>query len=740
MEIEKNLPYKHIFDEAYETYGEQPDEVLGRSSLQPCENKNSSSRKTMAANHKKQAKCLKNPEFPLLSTGNENLYGQKSSAFIEAESDLRIIGKISRFSMYPDHEYYLIVIDSNNKISMIERKAYVHTTETFGYLWNNDYLDNIEEGNVIPNGTVYKKSRSFDDFNNYRAGTNVMSCYMATANTTQDPVIISKECQKKLSTPVFKEVEIKINDNDVFLNLYGNNDVYKAFPDLGEDVKDGILCSIRKANTDTMPFELSVENIQNIMISDETIITGKAKVIDIKIFSNKQICPDKEEGELYNVFEGQLKSYIDDEMRFCRQFVDMMKNYINNSDYEIDYQLRKMNAICRKKLNGCQFIEDGKVSSNMKIIFTVYIEHTIDVGDKVSNRFGGKGVISEIRPVELMPKLPDGTPIDIIWDESTCFSRLNLGQLSELSINRISRGILDYLDMNVLSTDQMIDELIRYYRLLSDPLADYMKQAFESCTTDDEVNSLLNSFLSPSDENGRRGIYIQVRPISESISIDTIGNIYKEFPYIKQEKLLIPIQNSDGTYRMVESDKPSTVGEQYIYVLKQEAEEKHSATSTSSTNNKDENSKSKDAKECRAAITQTPIRMGEMETKILGHIPVETLVYYTMIVSTSPVGRRGVEEMLSGDPYNVDIKLNPNAKNRSAEKVYASFKTMGIRLKFIKRPIKYINPFKRIQFHQPFKRIQHINPFKKIEYRQPFHKIEYRQPFKRIGEHSQKGD
>lgn len=684
MKIEQNPKLDQAFAEVYAS-NRPIDQMLGRSGLQICESLNSSSRKIMHSNQKKQAKCPKESEVPLAGTGRENRYGHKSSAFLQSSEAQTVIAKISRYSMYPDHEYYLILKNEHNELNMVTRKVCQHNTETFGFLWNNDYIDSLQEDDVIPKGTVYKKSTSFDEYNNYKAGVNALATYASLPQTTEDPVIIRQGFRKKLSSPEFKSITVKLNDNDVFLNLYGDENVYKAFPDLGEETKNGILCSIRKANSDNSAFTLSRDSLRNITISDETIVPKEGKVIDIKVYSNKQIAPGREDGELYNVFEGQLRMYVDEENRFARQFVEAMANYINNKDYKVSYELEEMYYNCQGRLEGKQFIEDGKITSNIVIEFLVYCDHTISIGDKLANRNGGKGVIADIWPDEMMPKLPDGTPVDIIWDESTCVNRLNIAQLSELSINRIGRGILDYINLGVLDTGQICEILTDFYRELSPDLADFFQKTLECCETDQELITLVESFLYPTE--GPRGIYTSLLPISECVDFDKIRKIYEKFSYIKQEYLQVPIQNSDGTYRYTWSSKPSTVGEQFIYILKQEAEEKHSATSASSTNIKDENSKSKESKEYRCAITKTPVKWGEMETMIFLHCSSETVVVNAMLMSLSPRARRSVMDMLLGDPYHIDIHIDMDARNRSAEKVQAIMKGMGLRLKFKKIPI-----------------------------------------------------
>ena len=67
-------------------------------------------------------------------------------------------------------------------------------------------------------------------------------------------------------------------------------------------------------------------------------------------------------------------------------------------------------------------------------IVRVYIaqKRKISEGDKMSGRHGNKGVISRILPVEDMPYLPDGTPVDIMLNPLGVPSRMNIGQVLEI--------------------------------------------------------------------------------------------------------------------------------------------------------------------------------------------------------------------------------------------------------------------------------------------------------------------
>uniref|UniRef100_UPI003001CF55 RNA polymerase subunit beta n=1 Tax=Prototheca lentecrescens TaxID=2836214 RepID=UPI003001CF55 len=77
--------------------------------------------------------------------------------------------------------------------------------------------------------------------------------------------------------------------------------------------------------------------------------------------------------------------------------------------------------------------EDGKTPQ--EIVLSVHItllqHRKIKVGDKVAGRHGNKGIISKILPVENMPYLPDGTPIDVVLNPLGIPSRMNVGQVLE---------------------------------------------------------------------------------------------------------------------------------------------------------------------------------------------------------------------------------------------------------------------------------------------------------------------
>jgi len=86
----------------------------------------------------------------------------------------------------------------------------------------------------------------------------------------------------------------------------------------------------------------------------------------------------------------------------------------------------------------------------------------IQVGDKMAGRHGNKGVVSRIVPVQDMPFLPDGTPVDIILNPLGIVSRMNLGQLFETHLGFAARKLGYKAASPVLdgvTVEQIVEEL-----------------------------------------------------------------------------------------------------------------------------------------------------------------------------------------------------------------------------------------------------------------------------------------
>lgn len=111
----------------------------------------------------------------------------------------------------------------------------------------------------------------------------------------------------------------------------------------------------------------------------------------------------------------------------------LYKNYFSRySDIDDEYRREKL------KIQTGDELPPGIVQ-----LAKVYVakKRKVSVGDKMAGRHGNKGVVSKIVPVEDMPHLADGTPVDIILNPLGVPSRMNLGQLYETALGWVGKKL-----------------------------------------------------------------------------------------------------------------------------------------------------------------------------------------------------------------------------------------------------------------------------------------------------------
>lgn len=675
---------------------DKPEHILGRSLLQPFCASNSGSRKLMHSTHLEQRLALLQPEVPLIQTGYENEFGKYASSFHVAESDYIILGKVQKFIDHPNHHYFLIVQNNDTgELDIIEKFNYEFLTETYGFLYDNSKLDNLEpvssngvlnNKNIIHEGEVYKKSKAYDEFNNRQDGINLKTAYISTAKNTEDSIIISESAAKKLASPLIKPVTIIINENDILLNIYGNEYEYKSFPDIGESVVDNLLTVVRREKKEESLFTHSYNRLNEFLISDDTFIVS-GEVIDVDIYCNN---PDTINNSAYN---SQIKKYNDNKLRYMNEVVCLVKDIQENNDnnLKMSYNLQKFLYEANNVLAGMQYINDRPFTGTILTI-TVLEKNEIKIGDKLSARFGDKGVVSFILPDEEMPIISQtGESVEIIFNSCTCVGRLNPGQMFEASLTFIGKRIIDFISLNLLTPAEALDFIREYMQLAGCKMDRYIEDILDPNNSEELMTEYVNSIL---DDNG---IMLSLEPITDNMTIDKLGKLYDEFTWATPYEMVMPIRDSNNKIRYIKSRRPMYIGTRYIYRLKQYGEDKFSVTSSSATNIRNLNTRSKANKQYKSPHTRTPIRFGDMESGNLNHMGNEIVACLMMMYSSSPHARRSIQTLYTGNPFDVNIKLDNKAKNRNVEIINARLKTCGYRLVFKKIPKKLKNPVQRIR-------------------------------------------
>ena len=117
-------------------------------------------------------------------------------------------------------------------------------------------------------------------------------------------------------------------------------------------------------------------------------------------------------------------------------------------------------------------------------VVRIYIAQKISVGDKMAGRHGNKGVVSRVLPVEDMPFLPNGRPLDIVLNPLGVPSRMNIGQVLETHLSLASKALgfnistpvfdgaseSDILDTLDLANDYVNMEWDEFYEKYKDSL------------------------------------------------------------------------------------------------------------------------------------------------------------------------------------------------------------------------------------------------------------------------------
>src|SRR4029453_10740728 len=92
----------------------------------------------------------------------------------------------------------------------------------------------------------------------------------------------------------------------------------------------------------------------------------------------------------------------------------------------------------KKKLTQGDELPPG-VQKMVKVY--VAVKRRLQPGDKMAGRHGNKGVVSKIVPVEDMPYMADGTPVDIVLNPLGVPSRMNVGQILEVHLGWAAKGL-----------------------------------------------------------------------------------------------------------------------------------------------------------------------------------------------------------------------------------------------------------------------------------------------------------
>ncbi|MDD3763883.1 MAG: DNA-directed RNA polymerase subunit beta [Nevskiales bacterium] len=156
-------------------------------------------------------------------------------------------------------------------------------------------------------------------------------------------------------------------------------------------------------------------------------------------------------------------------------------------------QLRDMRSEFDKRFEDKKRkIQSGdELSPGVLKMVKVYlaVKRRVQPGDKMAGRHGNKGVISQIVPVEDMPHMEDGTPVDIVLNPLGVPSRMNIGQLLEVHLGWAAKGVGRKID-EMLQQQRAVAELRKFLDQVYNNVGDGQVKVDVDDLTDTEVLTL----------------------------------------------------------------------------------------------------------------------------------------------------------------------------------------------------------------------------------------------------------
>ena len=329
-------------------------------------------RTLMGANMQRQAVPLVHPAAPYVGTGMERRAGLDSGEVTLAKHAGEVIyadaAKIIIKSDSGMDEYHLPKYQRSNQSTCINHRPLVNVGDT------------VVEGEPIADGPS-------TDHGELALGQNLTVAYMPWEGYNyEDGIVVS---ERLVAEDLLTTINISRHEIDARDTKLGPEEITREIPNMSEDMlanldEDGII----RIGAEVGPGDILVGKVtpkgESALTAEERLLRAifGAKAHDVRDTSLKM--PHGAYGRVIDV------------VRFSRENGDDLAPGVNE-------QVRVYVAQRRK----------------------------IQQGDKIAGRHGNKGVICNVLPVEDMPYMADGTPIDVILNPLGVPSRMNVGQLLE---------------------------------------------------------------------------------------------------------------------------------------------------------------------------------------------------------------------------------------------------------------------------------------------------------------------
>ncbi len=383
VEVRRNQTFLTDSVERVEYMDVSPKQIVGVSAaLIPFLEHDDANRALMGSNMQRQAVPLLAPEAPVVGTGMEFQAALDSGQVIISEDDGEVVSvtanEIKIRSGKKDQVYKLRKYNRSNQSTCIDQRPIV------------------TRGQRVKKGQVVADSSS-TDHGQLALGQNVLVAFMSwEGGNFEDAILISERMvhQDKFSSVHIEKHEIEARDTKL-----GAEEITRDIPNVGEDVlkdldEDGII----RIGAEVGPGDILVGKITP---KGETDLTPEEKL-------------------LRAIFGEKAREVKDSSLRLPHgergKIVDV-KVFTRDEHHELPAGVEKLVRVSIAQMRK------------------------ITEGDKMAGRHGNKGVISKVVPVEDMPYLDDGTPVDIILNPLGVPARMNIGQILETHLGWASNRL-----------------------------------------------------------------------------------------------------------------------------------------------------------------------------------------------------------------------------------------------------------------------------------------------------------
>lgn len=354
-----------------------PHQVVGISAaLIPFLEHDDANRALMGSNMQAQAVPLVRPEIPLVSTGMEHHAALDSGQVVVAEADGEVISV------------------TGSQIIVKEKKGGQHPYQLRKYQRSNqstciDQRPSVVKGQVVKKGDIIADSSSTES-GRLALGQNAVVAFLSwEGGNFEDAILISERLvqEDRFTSVHIEKYEVEARDTKL-----GPEEITRDIPNVGEDaIKDLDESGIIRIGAEVGPNDILVGKI-----------TPKGE---------KELTP--EERLLRAIFGEKSRDVKDTSLR--------MPHGERGKVVDVKVFTREDNS-------------DLSAGVDMMVRVSVAQRRKITAGDKMAGRHGNKGVVSKVVPVEDMPFLEDGTPVDIILNPLGVPGRMNIGQVLEVHL------------------------------------------------------------------------------------------------------------------------------------------------------------------------------------------------------------------------------------------------------------------------------------------------------------------